>query len=109
QSRVHIYREKRYQRRIVSKQLSIDNDVSSIPAQYLMLLESVIFHATYTSDSTLSELENEFEQWAGFNKIPEFRKKFHYHCCRIWAKINHAYNLQVEAQKNPLELHVIPE
>ncbi|CAG8849159.1 35562_t:CDS:2, partial [Racocetra persica] len=60
--------EERYQRRIVSKQLPIDNDVSSMPAQYLMLLESEIFHATYTSDSTPSELWNKFGQWIGFDK-----------------------------------------
>ncbi|CAG8640829.1 3458_t:CDS:2, partial [Gigaspora rosea] len=92
-----------------NKQLPIDNDISSIPAQYLMLLKSEIFHTTYTSDSTSSELWNEFGQWAGFFKVPDLRKKFHYHCCRIWTKINHAYNLQVEAQKNPLEFYGIPE
>ncbi|RIB02179.1 hypothetical protein C2G38_2050258 [Gigaspora rosea] len=70
---------------------------------------TIIFHTTYTSDSTSSELWNEFGQWAGFFKVPDLRKKFHYHCCRIWTKINHAYNLQVEAQKNPLEFYGIPE
>ncbi|CAG8467610.1 10952_t:CDS:2, partial [Gigaspora rosea] len=65
----------------LDKQLPIDNDISSKPAQYLMLLKSEIFHATNTSDSTSSELWNEFGRWAGFYK----------------------------AQKNPLELHGIPE
>ncbi|CAG8761431.1 12288_t:CDS:2, partial [Cetraspora pellucida] len=49
-----------------------------------------IFHVTYTSDSTPSELWNEFGQWAGFDKVSEFRKKFRHHCRRIWTKINHA-------------------
>ncbi|CAG8544564.1 10890_t:CDS:2, partial [Cetraspora pellucida] len=78
-----------------------------MPTQYLMLLESEIFHATYTSDSTPSELWNKFGQWIGFDKVSNLRKKFRHHCHHIWTKINHAYNLQVEARKNPLELHGI--
>ena len=94
--------EKRCQRRP-------NDDVSEIPIQYLELLELEIFQELDLSNSIPLELWGKFAQWAGFEKVHNFRKKFRHHCCRLWTKIKHAYELQLEAQKNPLELYKIPE
>ena len=94
--------EKRCQRRP-------NDDVSEIPIQYLELLELEIFRELDLSNSIPLELWEKFARWAGFEKSPNFRKKFRHHCRRLWTKTKHAYELQLEAQKNPLELYKIPE
>ncbi|CAG8473525.1 7952_t:CDS:2 [Ambispora leptoticha] len=58
--------EKRCERRIAN-QVPID-DISSIPAKYIKLLEAEIFHEPNVSESIPQNLWNEFGQWACFNK-----------------------------------------
>lgn len=101
--------EKRNKRQFTDHQVSIDNNVSSIPAEYLKLLEAEIFHETDISDPVSPDLWNEFGQWANFKKISNFRKTFKHHCQRLWAKIKHAHEQQIQAQKKPLEDYEIPE
>ncbi|CAG8498157.1 12633_t:CDS:2 [Acaulospora morrowiae] len=101
--------EKRCQRRFAKHQVPIDNNNSSIPAEYLELLEVEIFCKTNVSDSISRDLWNEFGRWAYFTRVPNFRKKFRHHCRRLWAKIRHAHEQRIKTWKGPLEDHEIPE
>ncbi|CAG8567392.1 3766_t:CDS:2, partial [Acaulospora morrowiae] len=80
-----------------------------IPPRYLELLESEIFCETAPLDSTTSELWKKFEEWTGFEKVPNYKKKFKHYCHRLWTKTKYAYKLQVETQRNPPKLYDIPE
>lgn len=114
--------EERFQRRIVktlanndlspdsinTNNLISDNDYL-IPIQYLELLESEIFRGADSSDLRSLELWKKFGQWAGFEKVSDFRKKYRHHCRRLWTKTKHAYKQHMEAQKTPLELYNIQE
>jgi len=53
-----------------------NDDVSEIPIQYLELLELEIFRELDLSNSIPLELWEKFARWAGFEKSPNFRKKF---------------------------------
>nr|CAG8621626.1 8858_t:CDS:2 [Entrophospora candida] len=101
--------EKRCERRFAKHQVPIDNNVSSIPAEYLKLLEVEIFRESDVLDSISQDLWNEFGHWAYFTKVPNFRKKFRHHCRRLWAKTRHAHEQRIKTWKVPLEDYEIPE
>jgi hypothetical protein len=88
------------------------SSASEIPKKFVDLLELEIFNPFDTdNNNNLIRKQQwiEFARWTQFSSSKTYYRQFRDHCRRLWAKIKHAHQQQVDAHKKPLEHNDIPK